>query len=76
MNTPHRIVSILLDEDIMPHDRATIRELRLLIAKAADDMDNHEGEPEYEAAFKAAHDEYDKFMNSLNKRTASAAFVR
>jgi hypothetical protein len=54
---------------IDPKDKATLEDLKRQLAKAADDMDDHEGAPKYEAAFKAAQKQYDDFMDKIATKT-------
>jgi len=50
------------ENDFDPKDRATLRELKDALAKASDDMDDHPGAAKYEAAYRAAEDTYNDFI--------------
>ena len=53
------------ENDLDPKDREKIKQLRDALKRASDEMDDHEGAPKYEAAFKAAQKDYDDFMDNV-----------
>ena len=67
------IINFEIENDLDPKDKATIRDLRAKLEKASDEMDDHEGAPKYEAAFKAAQKAYDDFLDKVKSANRTNA---
>jgi len=57
------------ENDIDPKDKATLEDLKRQLAKAADEMDDHEGAASFKAAFVAAQKQYDDFLDKIATKT-------